>query len=149
MSHDVPSQVAAFAHALTACYPKAVVRVVSHRRPHKPNHQLRRLAALFHRNAPVLLCTALLDQIQDADSFLGCVQQELENSRLAILCARDRERIPRSSGPAEGTDWTPSELRSSLSRRGIPVLFVGHTHATEDDTSRSIIVAILAGQGMP
>ncbi len=102
-----------------------------------------------HRNAAVLLCTPLLNQIRDAASFLNCVQEELKYSGLAILCARDRERIPRSSGPSEGTEWTPFELRSWLSRRGISVLFMGHTNATENDTSRSLIVAILAGRETP
>ena len=100
------------------------------------------------RNAAVLLCTPLLDQIRDATSFLRCIQQELEYSSLAILCARDRERTPRSSGPS-GTEWTPFELRSWLSSLGIPVLFIGHTTATEDDTSRSIIVTILGGRETP
>jgi hypothetical protein len=149
MSHDIPAQVSAFAHALAAHYPDPVVRAFSNQCSHKLTHQLRRLAALFHRNAAVLLCTPLLDHIADADSFLSCVRQELEYSRLAILCARDRERSPRSSGSPEGTGWTPSELTSSLSRHGIPALFMGHTRATEDDSARSIIVAVLAGEGTP
>ena len=142
MNHDVPVQVASFAHVLAAHYPNPVVRVFSYQRSHK-------MFACELRNAAVLLCTPLLDQIRDAASFLSCVEQELEYSNLAILCARDRERTPRSSGPLEGTEWTPFELRNWLSRREIPVLFMGHTSATEDGTSPSIIVTILAGRGTP
>jgi hypothetical protein len=158
MNYDVPFQVTSFAHELAAHYPNPAMRVFAYQPSKKLTYQLRRLAAFFppktqatrdHRNAAVLLCTPLLDQIRDAASFLGCVQQELKYSSLAILCARDRERTPRSSGPSEGTEWTPSELRSCLSRRGIPVLFMGHTSATGDDASRTIIVTILAGQGTP
>src|SRR5262245_28903700 len=122
MCTDVPFQVTSFAHELAVHYPNPVVRVFSY----QPSRKLA-TPTCEDRNAAVLLCTPLLDQIRDAASFLRCIQQELEHNSLAILCTRDRERTLRSSGPSKGTEWTPFELRSWLSRRGIPVLFMGHT----------------------
>jgi hypothetical protein len=139
MSYDVPYQVTAFAHALADYCSSPTVRVLSGTRP----------ATWDREDAGVLLCTQLLDQIHDPDSFLGSVQHELESSSLAILCARDTERSPRSSGPLEVPHWTPPELRAWLTRRGMPVLFMGHTAATETDTSHTIIVTILAGRETP
>jgi glycosyltransferase involved in cell wall biosynthesis len=138
MSDEVPQQVSAFAHVIAGYSSRPVVRVLSG----MPG------PACDSEDAEVLLCTKLLDQIQDVDAFLEGVQHELGSRSLGILCARDRERNSRSL-ESPTLQWTPEELIDRLARSKIPVLFMGHTAATETDSSRSMLVTVLAGRGMP
>ena len=71
-------------------------------------------------------------QVEDPERFLVRIQRKLERASLAILCARGSERRPEWFESGLGK-WTASELRRWLADRGISVLFLGHTTATESD----------------
>jgi len=87
-------------------------------------------------------------QVEDPERFLVRIQRKLERASLAILCARDSERRPEWFELGLGK-WTASGLRRWLADRGISVLLLVHTTATESGDSRAAIVDVLAGSKVP